>query len=52
MCLTREQASEMIDGKEIYRLNKIENDVVPTLDEVYNVPKAYKKPKLCNHYCI
>lgn len=50
--LTREQASELIDGMEAYRLNKIENDLVPTPDEVYNMSKAYKKPELCNHYCI
>ena len=40
--LTREAASELIDGMEPYRLNKIENEALPTPDEVYNMSKAYK----------
>lgn len=49
--LTREQASELIEGMEAYRLNKIENSFNPTPDEVFNMAKAYKKPELCSYYC-
>ena len=48
---TREKASEIIDGMEPYRLNKIENEVTPTPDEVFNMSKAYKTPELCSYYC-
>ncbi len=48
---TREQASDLIDGMEAYRLNKIENDAIPTPDEVFNMSKAYQAPELCNFYC-
>ena len=36
---------------EPYRLNKIENEVTPTPDEVFNMSKAYKTPELCSYYC-
>ena len=49
--LTREAACELIDGMESYRLNKIENEAIPTPDEVYNMSKAYKRPDLCSYYC-
>ena len=49
--MTREAASEKIDGMEPYRLNKIENEATPTPDEVYNMSKAYKRPDLCSYYC-
>ena len=49
--MTREAASEIIDGMEPYRLNKIENEATPTPDEVYNMSKAYKRPDLCSYYC-
>ena len=49
--LTRKEASEKIPGMEDYRLEKIENDVRPTPDEVYNMANAYGKPELCRYYC-
>ena len=50
--LTREKASEIIDGISPGRLEKLENGKVAIQPEdVVMLARAYKEPGLCNYYC-
>lgn len=50
--LTREKASEMIDGITPGRLEKLETGKVSIQPEdVLMMARAYKEPGLCNYYC-
>ena len=50
--LTRESASELLDGITPERIEKIENErSSPHPDEVLIMAEGYKNPGLCNHYC-
>lgn len=50
--LTRERASEEIDGITPGRLEKLENGRVSMQPEdVVMIARAYKEPGLCNYYC-
>lgn len=49
---TREKASELIGTLTAERLERIENEKsFPHPDEVLAMSVAYKRPRLCNHYC-
>ena len=51
--LTREEASELLEGVTPERLEKIENErVTPHPDEVLLMAEKYKKPELCNFFCV
>jgi len=50
--LTREKASEKIDGISPSRLEKLENGrTTMQPEDVVMLARAYKEPKLCNYYC-
>lgn len=50
--LTREKASEQLGWISADRIEKIESEKCrPQPDEVLAMSVAYKKPRLCNHYC-
>ena len=50
--LTRAQASEVLGWITEDRIVKIEHEIsTPHPDEVLAMSVAYKKPRLCNHYC-
>ena len=50
--LTREAASELLEGISPERIEKIENErSLPHPDEVLLMAENYKQPSLCNHYC-
>ena len=50
--LTREAASELVEGISPERIEKIENErSLPHPDEVLLMAEKYKQPSLCNHYC-
>ena len=50
--LTREAASELMEGISPERIEKIENErSLPHPDEVLLMAEKYKQPSLCNHYC-
>ena len=50
--LSRERASELMGGISAERIEKIESEKsLPHPDEVLAMSVAYKKPRLCNHYC-
>ena len=50
--LTREKASELMEGISASRIEKIEYDMqAPTPYDIIQMADCYKKPDLCNHYC-
>ena len=50
--LTREAASELLEGISPERIEKIENErSLPHPDEVLLMAEKYKQPNLCNYYC-
>lgn len=49
--LTREKASELMDGMTASRIEKIENGQEPTPFDIIQMADCYKKPDLCNYYC-
>ena len=49
--LTREKASELMEGMTPSRIEKIENGQEPTPYDVLQMADCYKKPDLCNYYC-
>lgn len=50
--LTREQASELLEGISQERIERIENEKSdPHPDEVLRMAQKYKEPDLCNFYC-
>lgn len=50
--LTRDQASELMDGISAARIQKIEYESQqPTPYDVVQMADAYKRPDLCNYYC-
>jgi hypothetical protein len=50
--LTREKASELLQGLSPERIEKIENEKsVPHPDEVLLMARGYKAPSLCNYFC-
>ena len=49
--LTREKASELMDGMTASRIEKIENGQEPTPYNVLQMADCYKQPGLCNYYC-
>ena len=51
--LTRAQASEKMEYISESRIEKIESGVTAVQpDDVTAMARAYKKPELCNHYCV
>lgn len=52
LALSREAASELLDGVTQERIEKIENEKsLPHPDEVLRMAEKYGAPKLCNYYC-
>ena len=50
--LSKERASELLGWITAERIEKIESEKsLPHPDEVLAMSVAYKKPRLCNHYC-
>lgn len=50
--LSRDKASELLEGIPPERLEKIENEKsIAHPDEVMLMAEKYKMPKLCNYYC-
>ncbi len=50
--LSREKASELLGWISPERIEKIESEKsLPHPDEILAMAAAYKKPRLCNHYC-
>ena len=50
--LTREKASEQMDGVSASRIEKIEyNQQEPTPYDVTQMASCYNRPDLCNYYC-
>ena len=50
--LTREAASELLEGITPERIEKIENErSMPHPDEVLIMAEKYKQPSLCNYFC-
>ena len=49
--LTREKASELMDGMSPSRIEKIENGQEPSPYDVLQMANAYKRPDLCNYFC-
>ena len=51
--LTRETAAELLETIPPERIEKIENErSLPHPDEVLVMAEKYKKPDLCNYYCV
>lgn len=48
--LSREKAAELLYISED-RIYRIENDRVPSPEEVLTMAEKYKEPSLCNYYC-
>ena len=52
LLLTREAASELLEGLTPERIEKIENErTMVHPDEVLLMAEKYKNPNLCNHFC-
>ena len=50
--LTREKASEILEGLPPERIEKIENErIIPHPEDILAMAKGYKAPHLCNYYC-
>ncbi|MDO5407454.1 MAG: helix-turn-helix transcriptional regulator [Eubacteriales bacterium] len=50
--LTREKASELMDGISEARIEKIEYELQePTPYDIVQMADCYKRPDLCNYYC-
>ena len=50
--LSREKASELLEGLSPERIEKIENErSLPQPDEVLLMAQKYRRPSLCNYYC-
>ena len=50
--LTREKASELMDGVSESRIEKIEYGTqTPTPYDVIQMADCYKRPDLCNYFC-
>lgn len=50
--LTREKASEQMDGISAARIEKIEYDLQePTPYDIVQMADCYTRPNLCNYYC-
>ena len=50
--LTREKASEKMEGVSASRIEKIEYELQePTPYDVIQMADCYKRPELCNYYC-
>lgn len=50
--LSREKASEMMEGISASRIEKIEYETQhPTPYDVVQMADCYKRPELCNYYC-
>lgn len=50
--LTREKASEKMDGISASRIEKIEYELQePTPYDIVQMADCYKRPDLCNYYC-
>lgn len=50
--LSREKASELMDGMSASRIEKIEYEMQqPTPFDVVQMADCYKRPDLCNYYC-
>lgn len=50
--LTREAASEILDGLSQEKIERIENErTFPQPEEVLIMADGYKDPQLCNYYC-
>ena len=49
--LTREKASELMEGMTASRIEKIENGQEPTPFDIIQMADCYKRPDLCNYYC-
>lgn len=49
--LTRERASELMEGMTPSRIEKIENGKEPTPYDIMQMADCYKRPDLCNYYC-
>ena len=50
--LSREKASELLEGISSDRIERIENEIsIPHPDEVLIMSEKYKAPYLCNYYC-
>lgn len=50
--LTREKASERMDGISASRIEKIEYETqLPTPFDIVQLADCYKRPDLCNYYC-
>lgn len=50
--LTRDEASELMDGIPSSRIEKIEYETVsPTPYDILQMAHCYKVPELCNHFC-
>ena len=49
--LTRERASELMQGMTASRIEKIENGQEPTPYDIVQMADCYKTPDLCNYYC-
>ena len=49
--LTREKASELMEGMTPSRIEKIENGQEPTPYDIIQMADCYKRPDLCNYYC-
>ncbi len=51
--LTREKASEMMEGISSARIEKIEYNLTePSPYDILQMSRCYKKPGLCNYYCV
>lgn len=50
--LTRAQASQLMEGMSAARIEKIENGQLPTPYDVVQMAECYKRPDLCNTYCV
>lgn len=50
--LSREKASDLMDGVSAARIEKIEYGLQePTPYDVVQMADCYKQPELCNYYC-
>lgn len=50
---SREAACQELDGITVERLERIENDKFsPHPEEVKEMSDKYRKPELCNYYCV
>ena len=50
--LTREKASEKMNGISVSRIEKIEYETQsPTPYDIVQMADCYKSPELCNHFC-